>query len=170
MSAEELARQAAERVREVVVAAERKAEQIVREAEQEAAEIKQRAENEAREKLERARQTLSDLVGETPGPDPAPTPQPPTPMPEPTPDPTPEPSPEPIPEPQPPAAEAPEAGQTATDSGADHDEAAERLIAMKLAVDGKDREEIEAELESKFGPGDRSALLDIVLSRAGSSA
>jgi hypothetical protein len=47
------------------------------------------------------------------------------------------------------------------------DDAAERLVAMKMAVDGKDRAAIEAELESKFGARDRSALLDDVLSRAG---
>jgi hypothetical protein len=38
---------------------------------------------------------------------------------------------------------------------------------MKLAVDGKGRDEIEAELTAKFGPGDRSTLLDDVLARAG---
>ena len=37
---------------------------------------------------------------------------------------------------------------------------------MKLAVEGKDRTAIEAELSRKFGAGDRSALLDDVLSRA----
>ena len=38
---------------------------------------------------------------------------------------------------------------------------------MKLALDGSSRDEIEAELESKFGSGDRGALLDDVLARAG---
>ena len=33
---------------------------------------------------------------------------------------------------------------------------------MKLAVDGKNRAEIEAELTAKFGAADRSALLDDV--------
>ena len=46
-------------------------------------------------------------------------------------------------------------------------DAAARLVAMKLAVDGKGRDEIEAELEGKFGSADRSALLDDVLARAG---
>ena len=36
---------------------------------------------------------------------------------------------------------------------------------MKLAVEGKDRAAIEAELSEQFGPRDRSALLDDVLSR-----
>ena len=47
------------------------------------------------------------------------------------------------------------------------DDAAARLTAMKLALDGSSRDEIEAELESKFGSGDRGALLDDVLARAG---
>jgi hypothetical protein len=38
---------------------------------------------------------------------------------------------------------------------------------MKMALDGKSREEIERELSDKLGPGDRSALLDDILSRAG---
>ncbi len=36
---------------------------------------------------------------------------------------------------------------------------------MKLAVEGKDAAAIEAELIEKFGPGDRSALLQDVISR-----
>jgi len=46
-------------------------------------------------------------------------------------------------------------------------DAATRLVAMKLAVDGSGRDEIEAELNAKFGSADRSALLDDVLARAG---
>ena len=46
-------------------------------------------------------------------------------------------------------------------------DAAARLVAMKLAVDGKSRDEIESELAEKFGDADRSALLDDVLARAG---
>ena len=38
---------------------------------------------------------------------------------------------------------------------------------MKMALDGSDREQIVAELDSKFGSADRSALLDDVLTRAG---
>ena len=45
------------------------------------------------------------------------------------------------------------------------EDAAERLVAMKLAVDGKDPAAIEAELVERFGPGDRSALLNDVISR-----
>jgi hypothetical protein len=47
------------------------------------------------------------------------------------------------------------------------DDAAQRLVAMRLAIEGKDRAEIEAELREKFGPGDRTGLLDDVLARAG---
>jgi hypothetical protein len=40
---------------------------------------------------------------------------------------------------------------------------------MKLALDGKGREQIAAELDSRFGAGDRAGLLDDVLTRAGRS-
>ena len=50
---------------------------------------------------------------------------------------------------------------------ANGDDAAVRLVAMKLAVEGKDSAAIEAELIEKFGPGDRSELLRDVVSRAG---
>jgi hypothetical protein len=63
---------------------------------------------------------------------------------------------EPEPEPEPEQA-APAAGNG--------DDAAERLVAMKMAVDGKDRAAIEAELTEKFGSRDRGALLEDVLSR-----
>jgi hypothetical protein len=152
--AEELAGQAAEAVRRTVAEAEEQAEQIVREAEAEAKRIRDEAEAEARERIDRARRALSELAGETPEPGPAPDPEP---APEPQPDPQPQPIPTPDPEPPP---------QGPTAAGANGDDAAARLVAMKLAVDGKGREEIEAELSARFGPGDRSGLLDDVLSRA----
>ena len=49
------------------------------------------------------------------------------------------------------------------------DDSAARLVAMKLALDGGDRDRIASELEAKFGAGDRSALIDDVLARAGRS-
>jgi hypothetical protein len=153
--AEELAGQAAEAVRRTVAEAEAKAEEIVRNAEAEAKRIRDEAEAEARERIERARRALSELAGETPEPGPAPDP-------EPAPEPQPNPQPQPVPTPDP---EPPPQGPTA--AGANGDDAAARLVAMKLAVDGKGREEIEAELSARFGPGDRSGLLDDVLSRAG---
>jgi hypothetical protein len=168
--AEELAAQAAEAVRRAVAEAEAEAGRIVSEAEAEgkrirdeaegeAKRIRDEAEAEARERIERARRALSELAGETPSPRPDPEPEP-APRPDPTPEPAPEPQPEPVPGPDP-VPEEPTAG------GANGDDAAARLVAMKLAVDGKGREEIEAELEGKFGPADRSALLDDVLARAG---
>jgi cell division septum initiation protein DivIVA len=48
----------------------------------------------------------------------------------------------------------------------DGDDAAPRMVAMKMAVDGQDRAAIEGELNERFGATDRSALLDEVLSRA----
>ena len=156
---EELAARAAEAVRRVFTEAEAKAEQIVRDAEVEAKRIRDEAEAEARERIERARRALSELAGETPTPDPEPTPEP-----EPEPQPQPAPAPAPAPDPAP-APEVPP--QESSTGGANGDDAAARLVAMKLAVDGKDREEIEAELSERFGLGDRSGLLDDVLARAG---
>src|SRR6266508_1747010 len=148
---EELAARAAEAVRRVVAEAEAKAEQIVRDAEIEAKRIRDEAEAEARERIERARRALSELAGETPAPDQHPAP-------------------EPQPQPAPPANPAPAPEPRLQESGsgeANGDDAAARLVAMKLAIDGRGREEIEAELTQKFGPSDRSALLDDVLFRAG---
>jgi len=164
-SAEELAGQAADAVRRVVADAEARAEEIVREAEEEAKRIRERAEADANERIESARKALDDLRGRleeggpqvAPGRPPAeaipPTPPQPeaeTPGPEPVPEPVP--APEPIPEPAPPG---------------NGDDAAARLLAMKLAIDGKGREEIAYELDAKFGTEDRAALLDDVLARAG---
>ncbi len=165
VSAEELAQQAAERVREVVAEAERRAEQVVRDAEAEAAQIRQRAEQDAqetREKLERARQALSELTAETPEP-PAPGPDPTPPGPDPMP---PTPGPSPGPEPGPPGPPDPGPQMNATNSSGGGDTAA-RLVAMKLAVDGRGRDEIESELAEKFGDADRSDLIEDVLARAG---
>jgi hypothetical protein len=154
---EEFAARAAEAVRRVFTEAEAKAKQIVRDAEVEAKRIRDEAEAEARERIERARRALSELAGETSTPDPEPTPEP---EPEPQPQPAPAPAPDPAPAPEVPL-------QESSTGGANGDDAAARLVAMKLAVDGKDREEIEAELSERFGPGDRSGLLDDVLARAG---
>ncbi len=87
-------------------------------------------------------------VAETPTPSPPPTPGPP---PAPAPDPSPPPQPDPVPPPQ----------ISVEDTGAT------RLVAMKLAIDGKGREEIASELDSRFGSADRAAVLDEVLARAG---
>ena len=157
-NAEDLAREAGERVREVIADAERQAAAIVERAEQEAVHIRERAESEARDKLERARRALSELAGETPDPrPPEPAPEPPTPRPEPTPPIEPDPAP-------PSAADGPASVPASSNGG---DDSAARLVAMKMALDGSDREQIATELDSKFGASDRGALLDDVLARAG---
>jgi hypothetical protein len=183
--AEELATEAAEAVRRVVAGAEARAEEIVREAQAEAARIREqadadalrireRAESDAREQIAAARKALDELGGSLAAVVEAATPKDPT-----MEEPEPEPEPEPIPEPEPvqpaespgapeapvtpPAPEQPTVEQAAPSGNGD--DAAVRLVAMKLAVDGKDRSEIESELNAKFGAADRSALLDDVLSR-----
>jgi hypothetical protein len=159
--ADDLAAKAAEAVRRIVAEAEDRATEIVREAEAKAGsireqaevqarQIRERAEADARGQIEAAKRALDELGGtlvaaateaipkaETPEQEPEPAPEP-----------------EPVPE----APVSPPSG-----NGGD---AAERLVAMRLAVEGKDAAAIEAELTEKFGPSDRSALLEDVLSRA----
>ncbi len=96
--------------------------------------------------------------------DPTPTivPEPaPEPMPEPSPDPAPEPGPEPMPPPTPlpPQPDVPPA--------ANGEVAAAKLVALKMALDGSSREEIESRLASEYGLEDCGPLLDDVLARAG---
>jgi cell division septum initiation protein DivIVA len=166
--ADDLAAKAAEAVRRVVAEAEDRAAEILREAEAkatsireqaeaEASQIRERAEADARGQIEAAKRALDELGGTLaaaataaiPGAESVPA----------EPETEPEPQPEPVPEPQPePEPLVPSAGNG--------DDAAERLVAMKLAVEGKDRAEIEAALGERFGAADRSALLDDVLSRA----
>ena len=124
-----------------------------------------------------------------------PEPEPPR-EPEPTPPLTPEPQPPDVPEPQPPGPEvegrpsteelieqlkggaaragtagskpapAGEAGNGAEATGG-ADAAAARLVAMKMALDGSSRDEVDRHLAESYGPGDRSDLLDEVFSRVG---
>jgi hypothetical protein len=181
--AEELAAQVADAVRRVVTDAEARAEQIVREAKADAARIRQEAETEAtrireraeadaRKQIDAAKRALEELGGSLAAAVEAATPKDPASEAR-------EPKPEPEPEPEPvepaespgapeapvssPAPEHPTVDQAA--SGGNGHDAAERLVAMKLAVDGKSREQIDSELTEKFGAADRSALLDDVLSR-----
>jgi outer membrane biosynthesis protein TonB len=70
------------------------------------------------------------------------------------------------------AAATAESGDNGADSaaaggGGEADAAAARLVAMKMALDGSSREEVDRHLTESYGPGDRSALLDEVFSRAG---
>ena len=163
--ADDLAAQAAETVRRVIAEAEERAAEVLRNAESEAAKVRQaaeadagrireRAEADARGQIEAAKRALDELGGTlvAAASEAIPKAETPEPEPEPAPEPEPEPEPEPAPEPEPPAANG--------------DDAAERLVAMKLAVEGKDSAAIEAELVERFGPGDRSSLLRDVISRA----
>jgi vacuolar-type H+-ATPase subunit H len=166
---EDLANQAADAVRRVLTDAEAKAGEIIREAETkagsiraeaqaEATRIRERADADARGQIEAAKRALDELGGTLVAAASEAIPAAETPEPEPAPEPEPEPEPE---------TESPGAPETPVSPPAPNgDDAAERLVAMKLAVDGKDRAAIEAELSERFGPSDRSALLDDVLSRA----
>jgi hypothetical protein len=183
-NAEQLAARAADAVRRVIAEAEERAAGIVRAAESEAAgireraeadaaQIRRRAEADARGQIEAAKRALDELGGTLAAAASEALPKAETPEPEPRPEPEPEPAPEPEPEEEspgapeapvsPPAEETPSTqAAPATGNG---DDAAERLVAMKLAVEGKDPAAIEAELIERFGPGDRSALLRDVISR-----
>ena len=177
--ADDLAAQAAETIRRLLSEAEARAADIVREAESEAAKIREqaeaeaaqareRAEADARAQIEAAKRALDELGGTLAAAAATPAPKAEAPPSEPEPEPEPELEPEetpgapetpvspPAPEPE------PEQAVAAAENG---DDAAERLVAMKLAVDGKDPPAIEAELIEKFGPGDRTELLKEVLSR-----
>lgn len=131
---------------------------------------------------QRARQDLDRLIGqlealrsviaESPWPAPVPDPAPPAPVPEPEPPPIPEPTPPPIPEPTPgpelvPDPPGPDPPPVVARAAVPEGDVATRLVAMKMAIDGTTREQIESELAAKFGSADRAALLDEVLLRAG---
>jgi hypothetical protein len=175
--ADEIAAKVADSVRQAIAEAEQRAAEIIREAEAEAAglrqraeadaaKIRERAEADARGQIEAAKRALDELGGTlvAAASEAVPIAETPEPEPEPVPEPEPEPVPEPEPEPEPETPGAPEAPiSPPTGNGED---AAERLVAMKLAVDGKDPAAIEAELIERFGPGDRTALLQDVVSRA----
>jgi hypothetical protein len=158
--ADDLAAKAAERVRLIIAEAEDRAAEIVSDAEANAGSIREQAEAEARQirergeadargQIEAAKRALDELGGTlvAAASDALPKAEAPEPEAEPEPDPEPQPV-------------SPPAG--------DGNDAAARMVAMKLAVDGKDRSAIEAELNQKFGAADRAALLDDVLSRAAS--
>ena len=158
---EELAAQAAEAVRRALSDAEAKAADIVRDAEAkaasirekaeaEAAQIRDRAESDARAQIEAAKRALDELGGSLAAAVSSATPRA-------------ESEPRETETEQPPDPPEPEPEQTA--GTAQNGDAAERLVAMTLAVAGKDSAAIEAELTEKFGARDRSELLKEVLSR-----
>jgi cell division septum initiation protein DivIVA len=167
--ADDLAAKAAETVRRVVAEAEDRGTEIVRDAEAkaasiheqaeaDAARIRERAEADARGQIEAAKRALDELGGTLVAAATEAIPSAETAEPEPAPEPEPEPEPE---------TESPGAPETPVSPPAENGtDAAERLVAMKLAVDGKNRAAIEAELSERFGASDRAALLDDVLSRA----
>jgi outer membrane biosynthesis protein TonB len=217
----ELAETAADKLAEIVDAAERRAEEIESEARGEAERIVKAAREEAREQVDRAQGAVDRLVqqaddlrsavgrlgseiasqvnwgAETEAPEPEVVPEPPrVPEPEPPrepepepprePEPQPPPSPEPgpaiVPEPQPPSpemekgpstedllaqlrGEAPTAAEGAVASR-DSSPAAARLVAMKMALDGASREEIERHLADNYELSHADKLLDDVLARA----
>jgi hypothetical protein len=167
MDAEQLAQQAAERVRDTIAEAERRAEEIVRQAEAEASRIRGDAEGEAerirgaaegdaRRRLEDARRALDQLEGQLAGGQRAET-QPGGPE-TPTGPPVPEPGPQPGPEPEP----SPEPGD-----GGGGDEEAARLVAMKMAIDGKSRDEVVGSLDSSLPAASRERIVAEVFERAG---
>jgi outer membrane biosynthesis protein TonB len=172
MNVEEIAQQAADRVRELIAEAERRAAEIVGEAEDQATRIRARAEADARKRLDDVRGALASLESSLgsnasaevePGPVVVPEPTPPA-TPEPQPPPTPEPTPPVVPEPEPPPDEGtpPSPEPPANGPG---DEAAARLVAMKMALDGASREDVERHLADSYGLADRARLLDDVFSR-----
>jgi hypothetical protein len=159
MSVEDLAKQAADSVRQVIAEAQKQAAEIIAAAEKEAEGIRARAEAEARDQVEGARRALEELTarfgsqGAAPPPPPAPAPPAARPSP---PAPTP-------PEPEAAVADEPEPAPPASED----DSQAARLVAMKMALDGASREEIDAELEGSYTLADRDALLDEILAKAG---
>jgi hypothetical protein len=176
LHADDLAAKAAEAVRRIVAEAEDRAAEIMRDAEAkagsireqaeaEAKQIRERAEADARGQIEAAKRALDELGGTLVAAATEAIPKAETPEPEPAPEPTPEPEPEPELDPAPEAPGQPET--PVSPPAANGSDAAERLVAMKLAVEGRDPAAIEAELIERFGPGDRSELLREVVSRAG---
>ncbi len=195
MNAEELVRKAGETVRAVLDDAQRRAEEILSEAreqadrvraeaEEAASRVRAEAEAQAQKRVEDVRSALDQLHGSLggdrgsdgvapesevePGPVTVPEPEPPA-TPEPMPEPAPEPMPVPTPEPAPPPGET---DRPAAAGGADaaerrSDDAAARLVAMKLALDGTPREEAGMLLSSDYDVAELDALLDDVYAKAG---
>ncbi|MGH2993782.1 MAG: DivIVA domain-containing protein [Solirubrobacterales bacterium] len=106
-----------------------------------------------------------------PEPEPArePEPEPPA-VPEPEPPLEPEPQPPEVPEPIPPGGGRPSTEQLLEQlkgSAAKPDEAGARLVAMKMALDGKPREDVERHLAESYELPEADRLLDDVYSRVG---
>ncbi len=178
---------------EIEAEARQRADSIVADAREEARSQVERAQGavsglvrQADELRERVGAIGRDLTGGRPtgpeseiNPEPAVVPEPtipqpevdptPTIVPEPSPEPTPEPSPDPVPQPSPdPVPEpTPLPSQPDVPPAANGNQAAAKLVAMKMALEGSSREEIEAALVADYGLADAGPLLDDVLARAG---
>ena len=192
MAGDDLVKQVADRVREAIDLAEKRASEIVEQAQAEAQRVRSEAEQaatrlrgdaeaEAQHRLDEVRVALDELQGKlgeraevqpgpvtVPEPEPPSTPEPtPEPGPEPAPQPMPEPGPEPVPEPSPPPGEAdppsPDPGEPGTDGG----DAAARLVAMKLVLEGTSREDARKRLAGEYEVADLDSLLDEVYAKAG---
>jgi hypothetical protein len=150
MDADQLAKQAADRVREVIAEAERQAEEILADARAEAERIRNQAEGQARERVDAARKALEQLEGDLGG---APNPLADDPQ-------TPETA-----QAGPEAAVAPP--EPAIEPKPASDEQGARLVAMKLALDGKPRAEVAKQLRDEFGLEDTDTLVSDVFKRAG---
>jgi vacuolar-type H+-ATPase subunit H len=185
--------EARERADEIAAAARREAEQTVergRERANEQAEEARTAIADLVAQAERLRERISDetpggsssaaTAGASrpaaevePGPVIVPEPEPPR-EPEPGPVPVPEPEPPLEPEPQPPDVPEPSPDPPAPDepvaadgeAAAAADKSAARLVAMKMALEGASREEIDRHLAENYSLVKREQLLDDVLARA----
>ena len=177
--------EADEKAREIVANAEAKAKELIANAEAEAAKIREGAESEAHDRLAKVREALSSLEGSIgdspssevdPGPAVVPEPMPPV-EPEPSPPTEPEPQPPVEPEPMPPDPEIEPPAPAEPDrdspqltngysSDRSHDPTAARIVAMKMALDGSSRDEIEAHLGENYEIDSSDKLLDDVMTRA----
>ena len=168
MDAEDLIKQASERVRSALEAAQRRADEIVREAEAEAQRIRAKAEAEARERLDQVRQALERLEAGL-GREPLRRTRAPSPAggacgagrrrspPE---------------EPRAPERDRARAGGRQPEARARTRRpattpAAARLVAMKLALDGTSRDEARKQLAADYEVDDLDSLLDDVYAKAG---
>jgi hypothetical protein len=191
MDAEELIRQAGERMRSALEAAQQRADEIVREAEAEAQRIRAAAEAEARERLDEVRRALEQLeagLGARSAPRESSTkPKPQAAKPEPEPPQTESESRESEPDlAEPPPgnvstedlierlkaggqstnAESQPAAAAPNEAPSD-DAGAARLVAMKLALDGTARDEARKLLIAEYEVDDLDSLLDEVYAKAG---
>ena len=175
-SADQLAARAVEAIKQVIAEAESRAAEIIRDAEAkaasireqaeaEAAQVRERAEGDARAQIEAAKRALDELGGTLAAAASAAVPTTETPS-EPNEVETDEPAGAPEAPVSPPAEEPAPSESEEGATSEEGEDAAERLVAMKLAVEGKDPAAIEAELVERFGPADRSELLREVVSRA----